>query len=75
MIVCMKPLTINLPDDLEAGLEELSRREKASPEETVCRILRNRLWLDRFHQSCAESEKLAKAAGFESEDDILRIPS
>ncbi len=38
----MKPLTINLPDDLVQRLCELSGREKRSPEEAVCEILRKR---------------------------------
>jgi plasmid stability protein len=72
---CMKLLTINLPDDLEQRLQEVSQREHRSPEETVCEILRRRLLSDRFHELCRESEQLAKAAGFESEDDVLRAIS
>ena len=68
----MKALTINLPDALEERLQELSRREHRSPEDTVCEILRRRLLLDRFHDLCRESEQLAKAAGFETEEDVLR---
>ena len=71
-IVRMKPLSINLPDDLVERLQELSSREQRSPEDTVCEILRKRLILDRFHDLCRESESLAKAAGFQSEDDVLR---
>lgn len=41
----MKPLTINLPDDLEQQLHELSARDKRSPEDTVREILRRRLAL------------------------------
>jgi predicted transcriptional regulator len=69
---CMKALTINLPDDVERRLQEVSQREHRSPEETACDILRRRLLLDRFHELCRESEALFKAAGFESEEDILR---
>lgn len=68
----MKALTIHLPDALEQRLQELSRREHRSPEDTACEILRRRLILDRFHDLCRASEPLAKAAGFESEEDILR---
>ena len=73
--MCMRPLTINLPDDLDERLRELASREHRSPEEAVCDILRRRLLLDRFHALCRESEQLAKAAGFESEEDILRAIS
>ncbi len=75
MMGSMKPLSINLPDDLVERLEELSSRQQRSPEDTVCEILRKRLILDRFHDLCRESELLAKAAGFESEDDVLRAIS
>jgi plasmid stability protein len=68
----MKALTINLPDDLEQRLQEFSRRENRSPEDAVCEILRKRLILERLHDLYRESEPLFKAAGFESEEDILR---
>lgn len=71
----MRPLTIDLPDDLDKRLREVSSREHRSPEETAKDILRKRLPLDRFHDLCRESELLAKAAGFTSEDDILRVIS
>ena len=71
----MKSLTINIPDDLERRLQEMSNRQHRSPEDTVCDILRRRLNVERFHVLCRESESLAKAAGFESEDDILRAIS
>lgn len=68
-------MTIHLPDDLEERLREFSRRERRSLEEVVFEILRRRLILDRFGDLCRESEALAKAAGFESEDDLLRAVS
>lgn len=75
IMASMKSLTINLPDDLEQRLQEVSRREHRSPEDTACEILRRRLILDRFHDLCRESGPLAKAAGFASEEDILRAIS
>ena len=68
----MKAVTINIPEDLERRLVEVSRRKGRSLEDTVCEILRRRLLLDRFHELCRESESLAKAAGFENEEDVLR---
>lgn len=68
----MRVLTINLPDDLDQRLGEVSKREHRTPEETAQEILRRRLNLDRFHDLCCQSEPLAKAAGFNSEDEILR---
>jgi len=75
IMVGMKSLTIHLPDELGQQLEELCRRERRSPEDTVCEILRRQLVLDRFHELCRASEPLAKAAGFESEEDVLRAIS
>ena len=75
MMTGMESLTINLPDDLAKRLRELSRRERRSPEETVCEILRRRILRDRFHDLCRASEPLAKAAGFKSEEDVLRAIS
>ena len=71
----MKSLIITLSDDLAERLKELSSREHRSPEATACEILRRRLILDRFHDLCKTSETLAKAAGFETEEDILRAVS
>jgi predicted transcriptional regulator len=71
----MKALTISLPDALEQQLQEMSRRENRTPQDTVCEIVRRRLVLDRFHDLCRSSEALAKAAGFESDDDVLRAIS
>ena len=68
----MKTITVQLPDQLEQRLQELSSRQQKPLEETAADILRRRLLLDRFHDLCRESEALAKAAGYASEDDLLR---
>ncbi len=68
----MKTITVQLPDDLEQRLQELSSRRQKPLEETAAEILRRRLLLDRFHDLCRESEVLAKAAGYESEEELLR---
>ena len=74
-MVGMKCLRITLPDDLEQRLREVASREHRSPEDTACEILRRRLILDRFHDLCRTSEPLARAAGFKSEEDVLRAIS
>jgi plasmid stability protein len=71
----MKTVTINLPDDLERRLRELSARQRTSPAKAAREILRRRLLSDRFGDLCRESEPLAKAAGFKSERDVLRAIS
>ena len=68
----MKTITIQLSDEVEQRLRDLSSREQRPVEETAEEILRRRLALDRFHDLCRESEKLARAAGYESEEDLLK---
>lgn len=68
----MKSLTIQLSEDLARDLTSLSQRQHASVEETAGEILRRRLLLSRFQELCRESEPLARAAGFTSEEEILR---
>ncbi|MBN1346612.1 MAG: hypothetical protein JXQ73_28235 [Phycisphaerae bacterium] len=63
---------VQLPDELERRLRELSNRQRRPLEETAAEILRRRLMLDRFHDLCRESEALAEAAGYRSEDELLR---
>ena len=71
----MKTLKITIPDDMEQPLDRFCRRQQRSAEEAVGEIVRTRLLLDRFHELCRESESLAKAAGFQSEEDILEAIS
>ena len=68
----MKTITIQLSDEVEQRLRDLSSREQRPVEETAEEILRRRLALDRFHDLCRESEKLARAAGYASEEDLLK---
>jgi len=68
----MESITVQLPDDVARQLRDLSSREKRRPEDTARDILRRRLALDRFHELCRQSQKLASAAGYISDDDVLR---
>jgi predicted transcriptional regulator len=71
----MKVLTISLSDELEQRLREVSGRQRRTPEDAARDILRRRLLADRFGELCRESEEIAKAAGYKSEDEILRTIS
>ena len=71
----MRMLKVPIPDDLSRRLEQFCRRQHQSAEDAVREILRKRLLLDRFHELCRESEALASAAGFRSEDDLLEAIS
>jgi predicted transcriptional regulator len=67
----MRCITLELSDDLDDQLLRLSRREHRPIEETVRDIIRRRLAGDRFHELCHESQELAAAAGYTSEDQLL----
>lgn len=67
----MKTITVELSDETERRLRDLSDREQRAPEEVARDILRRRLTLDRFHDLCRESAPLALAAGYASEADVL----
>lgn len=68
----MKTITLQLADEMAQRLNELSRREHRAPEQTASEILERRLRLDRFRELCRSSESMARAAGYQSEEDILK---
>jgi len=68
----MKTITVQLPDEVERRLREVSSRQQRAPEDVAQDILRRRLTIERFHDLCRESEALARAAGYQSEEDVLR---
>ena len=67
----MKTLKITITDEIDERLEQFCRQQHQSAEDAVREIVKKRLIQDRFHELCRESESLAKAAGFRSEEDIL----
>lgn len=71
----MKSLTIQIPESLEKRLAEYSCRHGLSLADAACEIIHRRLLLNRFHELCRESESLAKAAGFQNEEQVLRAIS
>lgn len=68
----MTSITLQLPDEFGQRLREVADREQRPPEEVALDILRRRLTMDRFHELCRGSETLAQAAGYRSEQDVLR---
>jgi predicted transcriptional regulator len=68
----MKRITVELPDDVSQRLEDLSAHQRMPVEQAAADILRRRLTVDRFRELCAESASLSQAAGFESEEQVLR---
>ena len=68
----MEAITVQLPDEVAGRLRQLADQEHRAVEETIGEILRRRLTLNRFHDLCRASEPLARAAGYQSEDELLR---
>jgi predicted transcriptional regulator len=68
----MKTISVQLSDEVAQRLSEVSRREHRAPEQTASEILRRRLMLDRFSELCRDSQTMARAAGYESEEDVLK---
>lgn len=67
----MKSITLQLPDDLEEQLNLFSQREHRAVEDAARDIIRRRLATDRFQELCSQSQQLARAAGYTSEDQLL----
>lgn len=67
----MKSITLQLSDDLEEQLNRFSKREHCAVEDAARDIIRRRLATDRFQELCSQSEPLARAAGYTSEDQLL----
>jgi len=71
----MSSMTVQLPDELRAALEEIGRRQDRPAEEIAREIIEKALFLERFDQMRAEMQPFAQAAGFLSEEDIFRAVS
>ena len=67
---CMVKLTIEITEELDAELRKFCRQQQLAPEDAVREILRRRLAVRKFRDLAAETEKVARAAGFTSEEDM-----
>lgn len=67
----MKSITLQLSDDLEEQLNRFSQREHRAVEDAAREIIRRRLAIDRFQELCSQTQQLARAAGYTSEDQLL----
>lgn len=65
-------ITIELPDKDRQELGEFGREHGLSLEQAAQEALRRFLSIQRFDKLSAEGEKHMRAAGFTSEEEILR---
>ena len=68
----MSQITIELDEQSDRQLRELSEREQLAPEMVAAEIVRRRLRRARLQALLRESQELAQAAGYTDEDQVLR---
>ena len=68
-------LTIRLPKPLRLELERMSREDGVPLSKLVRESLRRYVAMERFERVRALVRPYAEAAGYYSEEDILKIPS
>lgn len=67
----MVTLNVDIPEDLCAQIEEICQRKRCSLEDAVRDVLRRWTAIEQFRSDAAEVRKLAEAAGYRSEEDLL----
>jgi hypothetical protein len=67
----MTTVTITLENELEQWLQAYAQESGLSPDEAVRDFLKRQLAHYRFRKLQHEGEGYARAAGFESEEDLL----
>ena len=68
----MPTVIIDLPDQLDEQLRVFAAHHEVAREDAVTDILRRHLLIDVLRQAYPAFESAAKAAGWESEEDVLR---
>ena len=71
----MGKMTIQLPDPVQARLEQLSRESGRSVEELAQDMLEKAVRLERMRELRRELRPYAEQAGFHTDDDVFRAVS
>jgi predicted transcriptional regulator len=71
----MKRLTIRLPDDLRAGLDEVSRKKSKPISDVVRNVLRRYVVVERFRALRAKALPFAEEQGLVTDDDVFSAAS
>jgi hypothetical protein len=66
-----KPITITLPPDLKAALDDLSRKEGIPADEVVGRAIKQRFFLQQFRSLRERLSAKAKAQGIACDQDVF----
>jgi len=73
--ITMKTLTIRLPDELRAALDEISREQDKPVSDIVRDSLRRYVAVERFRALRRKALPFAKAQGFVTDEDVFKAIS
>jgi predicted transcriptional regulator len=71
----MSTLTLRIPDDLKAQLEELSRQQQRPTSELVRESLRRYVVAEQLKAIRRVTVPLAEAQGFLTDEDVFKVVS
>lgn len=69
--VRMATVNVEIPDELNARLQEVCRRRACSAQQAIEDVVRRWLAVEQFRQDAHEVRALARAAGYQTDEDIL----
>jgi Arc/MetJ-type ribon-helix-helix transcriptional regulator len=68
-------LTVDIPEAMNAQIREICQHRRCGLDEAVRDVLRRWIAVEQVREDAAEVRRLAEAAGFRSEEDILESTS
>ena len=71
----MNTLTVRIPDDLRAGLQEISSRQSVPVSDLVRESIRRYVAIERFRALRKRSLPFAEAQGLLTDEDVFRAIS
>lgn len=71
----MKTLTVRLPDELRAGLREISREKNKPVSDVVRESLRRYVTVEKFRALRKKTLPFAEAQGFVTDEDVFQVIS
>lgn len=64
-------IAINLPQDIRSALDEILREGSQSPNELVCKALRNYLFIRKFRQMREHMTSKAQTQSIDTDQDVF----
>ena len=71
----MVTLSVDIPEEMNAQIQDICRRQNCTPDEALRELLRRWVAVEQFRRDASEVRQLAEAAGFSSEKDIFEAIS